>query len=538
MKQISLDSYEALINQVHTMLSEAHSEEDIMNACGINRKYLQNLTKLWVQEGHQIGEGIKEVAKAPADFLVCSPLKSEVEQKYGPEAAALDRDVEADQLLNRLAASIPPNLIHFDAMTSLPMLSRTVLAECRKQLKEKGFKELSELPVQKLTDDLVERRGLILDRQVRAANAVGLKPKEKAAPAQVTEAYWRKEYFAMKAKHDQLLHADVSLARICEAVKEGNPKAYDTAPYVGITRDNSDTSPQTAVLLVSDTHVGKHAYADQTLGFGHYDIPTYLDRLQLLEDTVISILTSHVSCVVPELHVLMLGDMVDGNLQHGSELDQLHSLQEQWNVAAHSLAQMLRNLKRYFPRVIVTPVVGNHGRWASQRRVPTKFKNSSLDGVVYDLCAALTADIPGLTWNIDQDPSKIVDINGSIFFISHGDNLQGGDRALGIPSHAIARQVTSLSQNLVREGRPVPHYYCFGHFHREMTLPHPNGKIFVNGGFPGSDEFAMTQNFPGAPPEQKLLLIHPKYRMTANWPIYLEHAKAGSSRYRMEGIIK
>ena len=374
-----------------------------------------------------------------------------------------------------------------------------------------------------------------------------LKPSERAFKPTDTEevsrlkaeiALLRKDNLDTIRKYKQALQGDIGVERLCQAIRENAPRAYETAPMIGLgRRTTEETSPQTAVVLLGDTHVGKVVYPNQTLGFGKYDIQTYLDRLQTLEDTVVSILTEHVVCEIPELYVIMLGDMIDGALNHGNEADQMTTITKQVSIAGHSLAQMIRSWKQYFPKITIVPVCGNHTRMTHQKRVPAKNKNSSFDTMTYELAAALTRDLPGVEWQMSDEPSKLVTINGSVFYVSHGDHLQGGDKALGLPSHSIARQLMNLTQNLASRGSEIPHYYCFGHFHREMTLPHANGKIFVNGGFPGPDEFGMRENFPMVPAEQKLLLVHPKFRVNANWPIFLEHAPEGCSRYDMRGIV-
>lgn len=339
-------------------------------------------------------------------------------------------------------------------------------------------------------------------------------------------------------KYNKLLQERIETDDAARLVQIMAPQSYKTAASAPIkrSRGKQETSPQAAVLLLGDTHIGKVVDPDQTQNWGNYDIGVFLDRLQLLQDSVLSILVDHVDCEIPELHILMLGDMVDGGLNHGNEADQRYPIGKQTLIGSHALSQFVRNLKPHFPRLVVTPVCGNHGRWPGQKRVPTKNKNSNADGMMYQTMEALLKDIDGLTFDFNDQPSRLVNINGSSFMVTHGDHLRGGDRALGIPSHAIARQVSNLAQQMaLREQRP-PNYYCFGHFHRDMTIPHINGKIFVNGAFPGLDEYTMSANYPEAPPEQKLLLVHPRHRVTANWPIYLGHAEPNSSRFDMEGI--
>jgi hypothetical protein len=344
--------------------------------------------------------------------------------------------------------------------------------------------------------------------------------------------YWRAQYQNVSRKYKSLLGDNTVTTRLVEDIKAMAPVSYSPAPKVPVTRIRKmDTSPQSAVLLFSDTHIGKVCHSDQTLGFGHYNMQAFFDRLQVLEQTTSSILTDHVNCEIDELVVIMMGDMLDGNLPHGSELDQGVTKFGQYYAGGHAIAQMLRNLASHFPKVRIETVVGNHTRNENQKKMPTKNRFSNLDMFLYAYCEALTTDIDNIEWNLNMEPFQYFTVKNSVFFTAHGDHLRGGDRALGIPSHALGRQLSNMCQMLGKRGDPNPDYYCFGHFHREMTLPHAKGKIFINGAFPGADEYAMSQNFTSPDPEQKLLLIHPKHKMTANWPIYLAHAEEGSCDY-------
>jgi len=669
--------------------------------------------------------------------------------------------------------------------------------------------------------------------------------------------FWKNQYNVVSRKYKSLLGDNTVTLRLVQDIKDMAPMSYKSAaPVKTKSVRGSSTSPQSAVLLFSDTHIGKRCHRDQTLGFGHYDMQAFLDRLQVMERTTAGILTEHVNCEVDELVIIMMGDMLDGNLPHGSELDQHVTKFGQYYAGGHAIAQMLRNLASQFPKVRIETVVGNHcvdtdteiltkrgwlrhdevrttdmclglksdgktacwqpvkevvrekqvdrmvsirnrefdfrgtehhrfyykipghpmlneARWSdikslpihvpsagyvdqelnesvpdadielcawvltdgsinkkrsrvsvrqsedsralerslkqtglsysvstrerestafisgvvlkpvicvdecfyfkaddsrtflartgleqgtipawawnmttsqfrrfldalilgdgtrrgkaatlygkskewlsevqslcvahgvratlspyqsahskqwrlcvvedelvrkvgnqthiettestgeevwcvrtgtenfmcrrngisyftgntrneNQKKMPTKNRFSNLDMFLYAYCEALTADIDNIEWNLNMEPFQYFTVKNSVFFAAHGDHLRGGDRALGIPSHALGRQLSNMCQMLGKRGDVNPDYYCFGHFHREMTLPHAKGKIFINGAFPGADEYAMSQNFASPDPEQKLLLIHPKHKMTANWPIYLGHAKEGSSAY-------
>jgi len=679
------------------------------------------------------------------------------------------------------------------------------------------------------------------------------------------EAYWERRAKSAETKLKNLVAAETGTRRLIADIARQMPKSYDPAPANYLTPKHiRDTSPQSAVLMLSDTHIGKETTLEQTLEFGHYNTDVFLDRLQQLQDSVISILSNHVSSKIEELVVAMLGDMLDGGLAHGNEADQQVTKFGQFYIGGHAIAQFLRAMAAHVPLVRVYTCVGNHcvdneteiltkrgwlrydevttddqclgllpdgrtgtwqnvedvviekqvdamvsirnrefdfrgtehhrfyynipghpmlnearwseikslpirvpsaafvnvepsdavpdsdlelcawvltdggiyldssrvtvfqskeanlqsieaafvkagftpikherertrpdsicgvhiapgvcteytfnltaadsrvflartqlekgklppwvyamtysqahrfiqtlidgdgtrkgtnailygkskawldnvqalasmhgirasvsqydngtgpqyrlnlvfdtlhrsigeqsnisyskatgetvwcvrtatenfmcrrngisyftgnTRWGEQRKMPTKNRFSNLDMMLYAYVQALTADIPNIVWDLNAQPFQLFVVQTSSFFAAHGDHLRGGDRALGIPSHAISRQISNLCQLIDQKGLPNPDYYLFGHFHRSMQLPHHKGKVFVNGAFPGVDEYALTNNFVMSDPEQTLMLVHPRYKAADNWPIQLKFAEPGSSRYTLPQIF-
>jgi hypothetical protein len=297
----------------------------------------------------------------------------------------------------------------------------------------------------------------------------------------------------------------------------------------------SASTPQSAVLLFSDTHVGKLVTPEQTLGFGKYDFNTFLHRLKYLEESVVSIITNHTTTPIQELVVAMMGDMLDGALNHSAEVGQVHTLFSQYYGAGHAIAQFFRNIAPHFPSVRVHTVVGNHTRWQNQRKMPTDNRFSNLDMFLYALVEALTRDIPNLKWDLNMQPFQLFDVQGFVFKEAHGDHLRGGDKALGIPNHAIGREISITSQLCSKGGRQAPHYYICGHLHRGIQLPHALGEVIINGGFPGLDNYALTENFNPVDPVQRMFFMHPKYGKTAEYMLSLKFAKDGPAPYSIPG---
>jgi len=343
------------------------------------------------------------------------------------------------------------------------------------------------------------------------------------------ESYWMREHSSLSTKYDKLLREQTIVERLVSRVESLAPRSYSAAPAIIRTMElkRRHGRGQSALLMFSDTHIGKTTSPDQTLTFGSYNFDVFLARLKYLEEAMLSITKNHISTEVPELVIAMLGDMLDGQLTHANESAQLDPIFNQFYCGAHAIAQFLRNLAPHFPVIRIFDCVGNHPRFTGQHRMPTKNRYSNFDKFCYALIAALVRDIKNIQWKIDAQPYQVFDVQGFTMFCAHGDTLRGGDKNLGIPNHAVGRLVSTASQLMTKYNRKAPNYYLVGHLHKDIVLPHATGSFIVNGGFPGVDEFGLSEMFTPADPSQKFFFIHPQYGRTASYDISLKFAQVG-----------
>jgi hypothetical protein len=169
-------------------------------------------------------------------------------------------------------------------------------------------------------------------------------------------------------------------------------------------------------------------------------------------------------------------------------------------------------------------VVGNHGRWPGQHKMPTKNRFSNLDHLVYS-ALQLSLKVHGLTnirVHLNDAPRQIVEIKGSRFLAAHGDHLRGGDRQFGVPIHSMTRDVNATVQRFAAaEERPVD-YFLVGDKHKAMSLPLARGEYIINGSMVGVDEFAMS--FCPGEAMQLLFGVDETERKTWSYPVKVMHA--------------
>lgn len=333
-------------------------------------------------------------------------------------------------------------------------------------------------------------------------------------------AFWKRQYSTLESEVKRLRDVHELDELLVERIVDVAPKSYPT-PKLCVMRRKTGGTPQSAVLCFSDSHIGKVTTRGQTLGLGEYNFELFLRRLCHMENSIASILHDHTTTDVPEIHVAMIGDMIDGRLAHNAEVSALNTVFDQFYSAGHAIAQFFTRMSALAPLKIHT-AVGNHPRFLDQKRVPCKNRYSNLDHFTYALVEALTKDNKRITWNLDKQPFAVFEVQGHVFHAGHGDHLSGGDKALGVPNHAIGRQVSCTAQTFARNKQSIPHYYLLGHLHRAIELSHAMGKVIVNGGFPGVDEFGTVAQFTPAYPCQKFFLMHPKFGQTASYDLRLD----------------
>lgn len=336
----------------------------------------------------------------------------------------------------------------------------------------------------------------------------------------------QREYKSLRSKYEKTLER-VSIAdRIVEKIEE-LMRAYPPLPLQvrKLPKKSQSGSPESAVLVLSDSHVGQVVKANQTLGFGDYNFQRFTERLKYIEERVISLLANNVTTQVDELVVFMLGDMLHGNLAHDKEVTRAMTLLDQWHAASHCFAQFFMAIAQHVPSIRVYTACGNHTRFGNQKKMPTEQRYSNFDYFVYAMVEQMVSRQPNIKFHLDNQPFCYVDIKGSKFLGMHGDHLKGGDSQMGVPIHAISRNISGMTQLYESRGIEAPHYWLMGDKHREIGLPTVKGKWMVNGSFVGDDNFSLTLAT-SSEPMQLFFGVHPKYRTTWSYNLKVKHAPA------------
>ena len=284
-----------------------------------------------------------------------------------------------------------------------------------------------------------------------------------------------------------------------------------------VIRD-ADGSALTAVLVVSDVHMGQIVCPHETAGFGCYNPAVALARVRHLELEAARIMSER---PIEKLLVLFGGDMVHGKLNHSLEEDVV-PVARQVDLAIHIFFPFLCGLATSAPSVEVYGVEGNHGRWpGGQRKMPTERRWSSLDSIFYNALGALCthAGLHNVRFDDALASRRVIEAGNFRLQLQHGDQVRGGAFCTG----GMSREVTNSTLRHVQSGRRPVDYYVMGDKHTSSTLSFGKGAFIVNGSFVGPDNFGL--NFVAAPPSQTLFFIHPLLGKTETHEIRLDFAE-------------
>lgn len=276
-------------------------------------------------------------------------------------------------------------------------------------------------------------------------------------------------------------------------------------------------TPQHAVACFSDYHYGSKIDANVMGGIGGYNCDIARERLVLWRNGVLRFSQMMQAMMpVPELHILALGDDVEGNgHMFGSQALQMEkSIYFQFLGFVDDVSEVLVHLLQRYDKIHIYKVFGNHGRIAASKKDSYDPDNVELMAwhLIKERC---NASAPGrFTWDISESFFMVVDILGWSFLLRHGDGVNLTSTYTGITHNKLA--MNSIM------GGPLD-YMVIAHHHtaseREEEI---DGTSISNGCFVGPSLLALRMRQPRANrPSQELFFVHPTHGVTHKHRIYL-----------------
>lgn len=366
--------------------------------------------------------------------------------------------------------------------------------------------------------DSAARRGIVAPDHPRSAAAAAERIAEIArGPEEDDVVKLRDRVFELetslrRAKGDELTTEWVKrkIGTLGTGVEEAR------VPQWAIRAQRGETLPGVPVALWSDWHFGEVVDPAQIGGVNEFDLAIAHERVRVLVEKTIYLLTQHVvNPNYPGIVVNLGGDMVSGDIH-----DELTATNEQPLMPIlldlyGVLRWALTRLADQFGPVFVACVAGNHGRNTRKPRAKERaFTN--FDWLLYQFLARSFADDARFTFYVPDGPDASYSVFGWRYLLTHGDQFRGGDGMIGHFGPVLRGQRKKQARNSAI-GRAFD-VMLHGHFHTYF----PTQAIIGNGSLKGYDEYANMENFAYEPPMQALWLTHPEHGVTLHMPVYLE----------------
>lgn len=269
---------------------------------------------------------------------------------------------------------------------------------------------------------------------------------------------------------------------------------------------------ETAILLLSDLHVGEHVSREELDGLNSYDVPIAEARLKRVFETTLSLLTKHwAGPPVERLIIGMLGDNISGSLHPELVRTDLMRPMESVRFVSGLLAggiDML--LKKLSCPIDVVSVPGNHGRVALPKPESKGPAVESYDTLVSDFLEMHYRKEPRVTFYVPPGPDALFSIYNYRILMTHGDRMSsGGGRGMIGAELPLLRGFQKLHLDYAMRGVILHHVFC-GHYHTPLSCSLGT----ANGCLPGPSEYSISFRMRPNPPMQALVTIHPDHFIT------------------------
>lgn len=258
-----------------------------------------------------------------------------------------------------------------------------------------------------------------------------------------------------------------------------------------ITYNNNfsiEQSDNDMIVCLSDLHLGATYYNFD----GYYDSNIAKERLNQYLAEIIEIQKTHnaENCVV-----LLLGDLISGNIHSTISVTNKENVIEQVKLACEYISDFVYELGKHFNNVELRGVSGNHSR--IQEKKENALLGERLDSLIVWFIKSMLKNVDNIIVydeNIDETVSTFI-IRDKLYFGVHGD--------------FDSTNSTSIAK-LALWVKMTPYCILCGHKHFPAMTDVSGIKVVQSGSLGGSgDEYTRQKRLTGKP-SQTVLIVNNK----------------------------
>ena len=274
---------------------------------------------------------------------------------------------------------------------------------------------------------------------------------------------WQKQNYADSRVEETL---DILEEKLCEIGKVEFVNYND----VQIDSDND------LICCLSDLHIGETFSSN----FGEYNTSIAKYRLDNYLSEVIKIGKRHNS---ENVYLNLLGDQISGNIHLSIQVSNKENVIEQIKLSAELIVNFAVELSRYFKKVFIIGVAGNHSRLVSNK--DKDIKDERLDSLITWIVEQMTNHIDNIVVlhrNLDSGISDL-SVRGKTYINVHGDHDNMNSNAVG----KLCMMLGFFPYAIIGGHRHTPAYQEF------------NGVKYIQSGSLASsgDDYCISQRLSG-----------------------------------------
>lgn len=255
--------------------------------------------------------------------------------------------------------------------------------------------------------------------------------------------------------------------------------------------------PRHVVVSLNDVHYGLIVDPKEVGGVNKYGWTEASRRTALLAQQVAEYKIAHRS-EVDCLHIILNGDILQGII-HDLTARNSDLLALQQNGAIHILGNFIDYVRRFYKKVKVYGVKGNHDdplhRREGGHRVTTHIYDSYVTPVYYALSAMFYAD-PNIDFVFEKGLYVDVNLPAGRLLVTHGDVLfskQLGNNSTSINVKTLSDVINRFNSGEVDMGHDKVKMILFGHTHNYASfLTYDGTHIYIAPSMSGVDNFAAS----------------------------------------------
>lgn len=245
-------------------------------------------------------------------------------------------------------------------------------------------------------------------------------------------------------------------------------------PEHEVVEINSDND---MLVVLSDLHIGQTFDSN----WGKYNTDIAAKRLQELTENIRKISSRH-KC--ENIYIALSGDLISGNIHKSIAITNREDVIEQIKIASKLITSFCYYVSKYFKKVYVTSVVGNHSR---MDRKEDALHSERLDDLISWIVMNSLSHIDNIQFlnNAIDNGIAEMEIRGKKYVSVHGD---------------YDRYTKGGVENLVMMIGYIPYAVLFGHLHTCAVDECSGVKMIRGGSLAGcGDQYTIEKRLNGKP---------------------------------------